>query len=328
MRVQPDNIMCTVDFSQFTSESLGYSVALCKKFNAKLLLVHIVSDVNTSVGHAGMAFHSVQLQEKNIQNSKEDLEDMVKDLAIDYEIVVTTGNPADEICQLAREHGIDLVIAATHGNSGFKRLLLGSVTEKLLKTLECPLLALHAKEHEFATLTEHDMKLEKILVGCDFSPDSKLAFDYSLSLAQEYQAEIYLTHIIKETEHIELTASEYMNVVPDNYVHWRNADYLEIQQKVTSENRENVKELREKLKGQLFNMLPAECKNWCTPHITLLSGEPFKELIKCAKEQKVDLIVLGIRGHTLWENLMVGSTTDRVIRHAPCPVLAVRQMEW
>ncbi len=50
-------------------------------------------------------------------------------------------------------------------------------------------------------------------------------------------------------------------------------------------------------------------------------------MIKYAKEQKVDMIVLAIRGHTLWEKLLVGSTTDRVIRHAPCPVLAIRQME-
>ena len=56
----------------------------------------------------------------------------------------------------------------------------------------------------------------------------------------------------------------------------------------------------------------------------LLDGEPYIALIDYAKEQEMDMIVLGIRGHTLLEKLLVGSTTDRLIRHAPSPVLAVR----
>ena len=59
----------------------------------------------------------------------------------------------------------------------------------------------------------------------------------------------------------------------------------------------------------------------------MLTGKPYKELIKYAREQEIDMMVLRIRGHTLWEKFMVGSTTDRVIREAPCPVLAVRQMD-
>jgi len=327
MRVQPKKIMCTVDFSDFTDESLGYSVALCRKFNAALLLVHTVTDVDPYLGKGGMTFDNQKFQEINTLKAKEHLGDMVRELTIDHEIVVSVGNPSDEICRLAMEKEVDLVITASHGKSGIKKLLLGSVTEKLIKAIKCPLLVLHTKKHDFISLDDYEMKLQKILVGCDFSPDSKLAFDYGLSLAQEYQAEIYLTHVIKPTEHIELKASDYINVVPGNFAHWNRSDYFEMQNKVTEENREKIKGLRKRLEGQLYYMLPEEVKNWCTPHTNVLTGEPYKELVKYAKVQKVDMIVLGIRGHTLWEKLMVGSTTDRVIRHAPCPVLAVRQVE-
>ena len=327
MRVQPKRIMCTVDFSDFTDEILGYSVALCKEFNAALLLVHIVTDVDTYLGQEGMTFDNVKLQQKNILNAKEHLGEMVEDLTIDHEIIVIEGNPSDEICRLATEKETDLVITATHGKSGIKKLLLGSVTEKLIKALKCPLLILNTKEHDFKSLADYEMKLKKILVGCDFSPDSKLAFDYGLSLAQEYQAEIYLTHVIKPTEHVELKASDYINIIPGNFAHWRSSEYFEMQEKVTAKNRERINELRKRLEGQLYYMLPEECKNWCTPHTDVLTGEPYKELVKFAKEQEVDMIVLGIRGHTLCEQLLVGSTTDRVIRHAPCPVLVVQQME-
>jgi len=247
-------------------------------------------------------------------------------LTIEHEIFVSVGDPADEICRLALQEKIDMVITTAHGKSGVKRLLLGSVTEKLLKTIHCPLLVMCTQELHYIPLDDYEMKLNKILIGCDFSPDSKLAFDYGLSLAQEFQAELYLTHIIKSTEHVTLKSSDYINVIPREYVHWRALDYFEIQKTVTEKNREEISKLQDRLKRQLYYMLPEECQSWCTPHTTLLNGEPYKELTEYAKDQGIDLIVLGIRGHTLWEKLMVGSTTDRVIRHAPCPVLAVRSM--
>ena len=139
-----------------------------------------------------------------------------------------------------------------------------------------------------------DMKLKKILIGCDFSSDSKLAFDYGLSLAQEFQAALYLLHVIKPTRY--------------------------------KDQREKFDELRGRLERQLNDMVPEVCREWCTIKTTLLSGEPYLELMNYAKEQGIDMIVLGIRGHTLWEKLLVGSTTDRLIRNASVPVLAVRQI--
>ncbi len=327
MRVHPKKIMCTIDFSDFTDESFGYSVALCKEFNAALFLVHIVTLEDNYLGNGIMDFDHQEFQEIFIMNAKEHLGEMVKKLTIDHEIVVSVGSPSDEICRIAMEKEIDLVITATHGKSGIKKLLLGSITEKLIKSIKCPLLVLDTNNHDSTSLNDYEMKLQKIMVACDFSPDSKLAFDYGLSLAQEFQAEIYLSHVIKPTEYIELKASDYINVVPANFAHWHNTDYFEMQKKVTEENRKKIKALRKRLERQLYYMLPEDCKNWCTPHTDVLTGEPYEELVKYAKEQKVDMIVLGIRGHTLWENLLVGSTTDRVIRHAPCPVLAVRQVE-
>lgn len=319
--------MCAVDFSDFTEETLAYSVALCKKFHAKLFLVHIVIDVNTFLLHDGIAIDTALLQDKHIQNAQERLGDLIKAATIEHEIIISKGRPADEIRRLALKEKIDMVITATHGGSGINRLLIGSVTERLMKTLHCPLLVLHTRDHDLIPRSDYVMKQKKVLVGCDFSPDSKLAFDYGLSLAQEYQAELYLTHVIKPTEHIELKASDYITVIPGDYRAWNTLDYFEIQKKVTKENREKISQLHSRLERQLYFMIPEECRSWCTPHTVILTGEPYKELIKYAKEQEINMIVLGIRGHTLWEKLMVGSTTDRVIRNAPCPVLAVRQMD-
>ncbi len=326
MRVQPKRIMCAIDFSDFTGEILAYSIALCNQFHAKLFLVHVTIDVTTLFEHNETSLDGETLHRLHIRNARKSLEDLAKEVTTEYEIVLGKGDPADEIRGIALKENIDMVITATHGKSGIKRFLIGSVTEKLMKTIHCPLLVLHTQDHDFIPRGDSEMKLKKVLVGCDFSSDCKLAVDYGLSLAQEYQAELYLTHVIKPTEHVELKASDYINVIPVGYVHWENSYYFEIQKKVTEENQRRTAKLWGRLEKQLYFMIPEDCQ-WCTPHTTLLTGEPYKELIKYAREQEIDMIVLGIRGHTLWEKLLVGSTTDRVIRHAPCPVLAVRPMD-
>ena len=71
-------------------------------------------------------------------------------------------------------------------------------------------------------------------------------------------------------------------------------------------------------------MVPEEARTWCNPVTALLAGQPHEELIKYAVVNDIDLIVLGVRGHSLVETLFVGSTTDRVLRRAPCPVLSVQ----
>lgn len=293
MRIQPKKIMCAVDFSIFTEPVLTYSIALCQKFNAKLCLAHVTIDVQHLIQYNNETSLDVEeLQKCHIRDAQNQIEYLSKDLIIDHELFIRKGEPADEITRLALEKEMDMVITTTHGKSGVQRFLIGSVTEKLMKTLHCPLLVLHAEEDDGRPRADFEMNLEKILVGCDFSTDSTLAHEYSLSLAQEFQAELHLAHVIKPTDY--------------------------------KENQYNIRELRNKLDSRLQAMVPDECRNWCTPKTALLDGEPYKELMNYAKENEIEMIILGIRGHTLWEKLLVGSTTDRVIRHAPCPVLAVR----
>jgi len=326
MKVEPKKIMCAVDFSSFTETILSYSIKLCNEFHAKLFLINVVVDIKTLFKYSENVFDTEIAQMNQLQNAQKFLEDLAKDLTIDHTLLIRQGDPADEIRRVALEEKVDMVITATHGNSGIQRLLIGSVTEKLVKTLHCPLLVLHTQEGDSLPLPTSEIKLHKILVGCDFSPDSKLAFDYGVSMAQKLQAELHLAHVIKPTEHIDLKASDYITVNPRDYISWHSPNYFEIQMKISEENRERANELRRRLEKQLYFMLPEECRSWCNPKTMLLDGEPYKELVDYAKKQEIDMIVLGIHGHTLWEKLMIGSTTDRVIRHSHCPVLAVRQM--
>jgi nucleotide-binding universal stress UspA family protein len=240
-------------------------------------------------------------QERRITNyAYEHLRGLIDDQSIDWEPLTLMGHTADEIARAAEDKNADLVVSATHGRSGLKRLVLGSVTERLIRTLPCPLFVVRRPEHDFVAEVNEKLSFHRILVGCDFSSDSALAFQYGLSLAQEFQSEVHLAHVIAP------------------------AVYKDLIKPAREEKEKFQQDLRKQLREKLTGMVPEEAHHWCTPKITLLAGQPHEELTKYAVVHEIDLIVLGVRGHSLVETLFVGSTTDRVVRQAPCPVLSVR----
>ena len=297
MKVHIKTIVCTTDFSDFSNRAVPSGVALAKEFGAKLYLCHVID--LSSVAMYGEGFSDpLMLETKITDYAHEHLQDLIGDTDIAWESLTSVGHTADEIAHIAKEKGADLVVSATHGRSGLKRLILGSVTERLMRTLPCPMYIVRSLEREPAAPAMADMKLKRILVGCDFSADSDLAVQYGISLAQEFQTELYLAHVLEPTVYKDMLTQAVG--VPD------------------------PEGLRDELTRKLEGMVPAEAKQWCKPETLLLAGHPSDELTKYAVVNKMDLIVLGVRGHSVMESLLVGSTTDRVVRQAPCPVLSVR----
>jgi nucleotide-binding universal stress UspA family protein len=298
MRMQFKNIICATDFSDFSNRTIPYGVALAREFDAKLYICHVV-DLSSVAIYGEFQLDPVGLQNRIIKDANEQVAGLIGRQTVEWEPLITVGHTAEEISRLVEEKSIDLVISATRGRSGLKRLILGSVTERLMRMLGCPLLVVGSPGQEFFNLKDREVKIERILVGCDFSSDSDLAFRYGLSLAQEFQSELHLAHVVETSDYPEL-------------IHPETPLAEEIQQ-----------EMRELLLKKLHDMVPEEARNWCSPQTRLLMGHPYEELVKYAELQKIGTIVLGARGHGLVKCLLLGSTTDRVIRRAPCPVLSV-----
>lgn len=326
MRIQPKKIMCAIDFSEFTDSVMTYGKALAAEFDARLCLCHIVARTVMVSSHIPSYVDYAEIETERITHVQDKLEKLAQTYHLDCDILVSAGHPADEIEQTAVENNVDMVIAATHGGSGIKRFLIGSVTNRLVKILSCPLMVLHTQEPALIADAEKGIKLNRILVGCDFSQDSQLAFDYALSFAQEFQTQLYLAHVLRPTEKIELSTSDYVKLQEGDYIGWTPSQYIDLQKNSTDEERQQKSTLLNRLKRQLFNMVPKESRQWCTPITALLEGKPYQELLDYAEKKEVDMIVLGIRGHGLLEQFLVGSTTDRVISRATCPILAVRHV--
>ncbi len=327
MRIIPHKIMCAVDFSEFTNLTLSYGQALAKEFEADLILCHVVSNMvlMSSAGQAYIASEKIEAERR--QDAASRLADMAKTLDMDCDTLISTGHPADELARIAEKNGVDMVVAATHGGSGVKRFLVGSVTDRLVKTLSCPVLVLHGDAEPDVLPGDRNKLLNKILVGCDFSPDSSLAFQYGLSLAQEFETDLFLAHVVRPTEHVEFSSADYIKVQEGDYLGWNRSDYLGLTQQANDADNQRKATLKQRLERQMARMVPEESRHWCSPITAVLEGEPYQELLAFARKNQVDLIVLGVRGHGLLEKFLIGSTTDRVISRSDCPVLAVRQTD-
>lgn len=322
MRMEPKKIMCAVDFSDFTPMIVSYGKSLASEFDAGLYLCHIVPTLMVS-GHMPSYIDYAGIERDHVRNARIRLEEIAEEFDIQCDIIVSTGHPADEIEMAAQQNTIDMVIAATNGGSGMIRFLAGSVTNKLVKILSCPLLVLHARDDGRVSQKMERISLNRILVGCDFSPDSRLAFDYALSLAQEFQTQLYLAHVVSPMEPVEIMAPDPVMLDINPLSGWAGSGAEALEKSTDEAGQKRITWLKQ-IETRLSEMVPEDSRNWCTPVTVVLEGQPYQELIDYAGRINADMIVLGVRGHSLLEKFLVGSTTDRVISRASCPVLAVR----
>jgi nucleotide-binding universal stress UspA family protein len=211
------------------------------------------------------------------------------------DVVVRPGDAAREIRQEAERKPADLLILGTHGRSGFERLFLGSVTEKVLRSTRVPVLTIPPPVREPGSPL-----YKTILCPLEFSPASIRALEYVLSLAKEADARLILLHAIEDVlgeagaQNLgHLTVSEYRRHLEQDAV------------------------------ARLRAVVPDEARVWARPEERVVTGRAHQEILKVVADEDVDLVVMGVQGKALMNRLVFGSTIHRVIRESGCPVLTL-----
>jgi nucleotide-binding universal stress UspA family protein len=210
---------------------------------------------------------------------------------------VREGGAAREILAYADEGDVDLIVMGSHGRSGFQRLLLGSVTDTVLRKARCPVLTVcHAGEPSGA----EGPPFRRILCPVDLQPASEHALRFALSLAEDADAEITLLHVIEPFFEEEIAKRTHVAV----------EDYRRF--------------LETQLIARLGKFIPAEATEACRPREVVRMGWPWEEITRLAKESATELIVMGLHGgRGPVDRLVFGSTAQQVLRHAECPVLTI-----
>jgi nucleotide-binding universal stress UspA family protein len=138
-------ILSTTDFSEASFEGVSRAAELARWFGAELYLVYVVPAIPTLPPGPNYAFELPEYEEALMQNAEERLGELISGrLPKDLKIVplVGYGDAAKEIVRIAREEAVTLIAMATHGHSGWRHLVSGSVTEKVIHLAECPVLAI------------------------------------------------------------------------------------------------------------------------------------------------------------------------------------------
>jgi nucleotide-binding universal stress UspA family protein len=151
--IELHRILVPTDFSKYSDVALNYAVALAEKFGAKLFLLHVVQDLALFIPDAvAVAPPIAPPVEQFIAAARDALERAVQANNLDrpgVEREVREGTPFFEIIRYAKEKEMDLIVMGTHGHTGLAHVLLGSVTERVVRKAPCPVLTVRHPEHEF-----------------------------------------------------------------------------------------------------------------------------------------------------------------------------------
>lgn len=312
----PKRILVPIDFSQSSHEALDYALSFAKQFRARVVLIHVVEafPIDYLLGLKSAEAGNQWLMEQ----SRERLGKVAKRLTGaglgrgGVETVVTFGRPFQQIAKAAQTRAVDMIILATHGYTGLKHIQLGSTAERLLRYAPCPVLVVRAKANSSAGIQSASptktkaagarLNVQRILVPVDFSPRSAKALQYALPIARRFHASIVLLHVVQANYFV--TSNDYAVF-----------DYPAL-----------ISEMQSAGKKELAT-LASSVRKWCRVRTALETGHPGYLIVETSSKLNIDLIIISTHGRTGIQRALLGSTAEFVVRHAHCPVLAVRQRE-
>ncbi|RMF58553.1 MAG: universal stress protein [Calditrichaeota bacterium] len=289
-------ILVPVDFSENSQKAVEWALLLGEYFKADITLIHVLLFYQEDVGKSNRmeAFEQlVKEKEQEIHRQLEEQSRIVKQENLNINSVLMRGiSPADTLLEFVHEKNFDLVVMGTHGKTGLRHFVQGSVAEKMVRNSPVPVLTIHR--------TVENNAIHRILVPVDFSIYSTEALMWANEIAVRYQAKLVLLHVIER------------EVYPSFYT--EEAELPPVDENLHSLAREQLREFVSDFVDES-----------AIEEIVVREGPAHKEIVDFVKEKDIDLLVIATHGLTGLEYLLMGSTAEKVIRWATCPVLTVKR---
>lgn len=292
-RIAIERILCPVDFSKFSVWAFDYASSLAHHFRAKLFAQNVVElEQYPSVDFAVSADAYDEFCSTMLSQGEARLRAFIqchRRYEVDAEYVASTGRAADCILSFAKHHSIDLIVMGTHGYRGFERLMLGSVTERVLRMAPCSVLVVPQLSPDLDRPPASSLEIgpRQILVCLDFSEFSERALDHAIFVAEEYHAELQALHVVED-------------VSGPGFV-----DDIANAQK------------------RMDELLSARTKSSSKIATIVKTGRAYREISQLARDIHAGLVIMGVHGRNSLDDAVFGSTIYRVILSGVCPVLAV-----
>ena len=216
----------------------------------------------------------------------------------DVKLQARTGDPGTEVCKLAEEIGCRLIVVPSHGRHGVQRVLLGSVAERIIRHCECSVLVLRRGDDTglVMELPDHWCPKKRIIVPIDFSKSTDATLDVALELIDD-RPNIDVINVIPSFEDPILVGSV---VLTDE------------------DRRANRQETLERYLAE---------HSYTGMRAHTITGDPGMEIANYADKVNADLVVIPSHGYHGLHRLVLGSTTERVLRHCNSSVLVLRRQD-
>jgi nucleotide-binding universal stress UspA family protein len=271
-------------------KAFAFALAQAHEFGSTLIIFHAhdtpaltASEASSTHRYDGAAAARPETQHL------EPLAQQAREVGVHCEIVVRPGPPADEILAYAREREIDRIVMGTHSQRPAGKLLVGSVTEAVLRTASSPVYiigpgvpgAVDGSHRNFATRTT--------LCAINLQEASTVVAAFAAELAAQHGARLILQHVIRPQERAEFLAS-------------RSLDELE---------------------ADLLAMVPARLQGQVAVQTIVVPGDPTEELLYQSLTQHADLIVLGAQGASAFAAITRNGVVYKTLAHTNCPVITL-----
>ena len=293
-------ILATTDFSTTAAAGVEWAAEIAKSHQARIVLVHALAPPIPPAASPDFIamppdFHQ-QYRDAAVQKL-EAAAGRLRARGIETLTELGVGPAAPTVIELAAKYSADLIVLGTRGLTGFRHLLLGSTAQHVVQKARCPVLAVHPDD------AEKHRAIRSILVPTDFSEGTESVLQAAGSILHpDKDARLVLLHAYHLP--VEFTALGTVPMTPRLY-----AD-------AADQAREKLEELAKPLRALGIRV-----------ETVAREGYPPTVIEEEARAQQVDLIAMGTHGRSGLRHLLLGSTAERVVQHAPCPVLTVRRSD-
>lgn len=289
-------ILVTTDFSEASKQALPYAAAFAERLGAEVALLNVLEPPPRFVGLESMAL--LQAGDAAVGHALGELDALAKrafNARARVKTHVRPGQPFRVITKAARDLDADLLVMATHGFTGLKHTFLGSTTERVVRHAPCPVLAVRGIEDNKSRRVGKPVSIQRMVLATDFSKNSLKAFPLAQAVAIGFGSSLTVLHVVEPF-----------------HADWH-MDTGDLQ-----------RERRQQAQEQLRTLVAREFAGPVKAKAELRAGHPVEAITRFARESGADLIVLATLGRTGLRRALIGSVAERVVRHAPCPVLVVR----
>ena len=295
-------VICPTDFSPFSADALSHAVAICRAFGGELTIVHVhPRELPVAAEFAYLSPAPLAPQERAALSVRlEAFAEPARARGVHTRTRLLEGQPSRELVQLAQELPADLLVVGLYSDARLKRMLLGSVTEELLRSAPCPVLTVR---HGVGQAPETGVPFRRVLCGADLRESGAEVVSGALALAEAFGAELTLLHVLEHVPEFEPGSAMQFSMVETQV--FRQA-------------------LAEEARDALRAAVPEQDRERLAVRDLVKAGSAHEQILRLAREEGSQLIVLGAPSHSALERVLFGSTSRSVVRDAPCPVLVVR----